>query len=310
MMFCTIGDAIRGYDYVVRYNISQNDYAHPRQGIIDIYTDSHNAEVYNNTLYLTERALKGNQIFLFATAQSPGANATKFYNNIFYYDGAAPAAATQFGDGAIDWQSNIFYGFTNLPQNDNPSAPNLSVDPMLADPGKGGTGSWNNGVITKVDLSCYKLLDGSPAINAGMPIAMRVVHEDVFQIPLVVGEEVTLMKVSILRDGSHAGEITASMNTPQYGQLELFARVQDNQIEGYILTEEESGQKVLEKNELTIRASLAKVGMEMRDLRLDGTKPALYGTGQETSEIPTEKLYRVAKQLLTAIKLTNIVADN
>ena len=65
MMFCTIGDAIRGYDYVVRYNISQNDYAHPRQGIIDIYTDSHNAEVYNNTLYLTERALKGNQIFLF-----------------------------------------------------------------------------------------------------------------------------------------------------------------------------------------------------------------------------------------------------
>ena len=170
MMFCTIGDAIRGYDYVVRYNISQNDYAHPRQGVFDIYTDSHNAQVYNNTMYLTERALKGNQIFLFATAQSPGANATKFYNNIFYYDGATPAAATQFGDNAIDWQSNIFYGFTNLPENDNPSAPNLSVDPMLVDPGKGGTGSWNNGTITKVDLSCYKLLEGSPAINAGMPL--------------------------------------------------------------------------------------------------------------------------------------------
>lgn len=160
-----------------------------------------------------------------------------------------------------------------------------------------------DGMITSKDIQSLKFL------NAGMPIAMRAVQEEVFRIPLVVGEQVTLMKVSILRNGDHAGEITASMNTPQYGQLELYAQVQGNQIEGYIVTEEESGQKILEDNELTIRASLAKAGMETRDLRLDGTKPVLYGTPQE-EEIPTEKLYRVAKQLLTAIKLTNIVADN
>ena len=171
MMFCTIGDYIRGYDYVVRYNISQNDYAHPRQGVFDVYADTHNGQIYNNTLYLTERALKNDQIFLFATAQSSGANALKMYNNIFYYDGETPKAANQFGDANLDWQSNIFYGFTNLPVDDNPDAPNLSVDPMLVAPGEGGTGSWNNGVITKVDLSCYELLENSPAINAGVPVA-------------------------------------------------------------------------------------------------------------------------------------------
>ena len=170
MMFCTVGDYYRGYDYVVRYNISQNDYAHPRQGLIDIYTDNYDGEIYNNTLYMTERVLKNDQIFLFANAQSPSANNMKFYNNIFYYDGETPKAANQFGDATVDWQSNIFYGFTNLPENDNPNAPNLSVDPMLADPGKGGTGSWENGTFTRADVSAYKLLENSPAINAGVPL--------------------------------------------------------------------------------------------------------------------------------------------
>ena len=171
MMFCTIGNAIRGYDYVVRYNISQNDYAHPRQGIFDVYADCYNGQIYNNTLYLTERALKNDQIFLFATAQSSGQNALKLYNNIFYYDGAEPKAANQFGNNALDWQSNIFYGFTNLPEDDNPNAPNLSIDPMLVDPGKGGTGTWENGVLTYGNVDCYKLLENSPAINAGVPLA-------------------------------------------------------------------------------------------------------------------------------------------
>ena len=169
MMFCTVGDYYRGYDYVVRYNISQNDYAHPRQGLIDIYTDNYDGEIYNNTLYLTDRVLKNNQIFLFANAYSPSPNNMKFYNNIFYYDGE-PKAATNFFDQYVDWQSNIFYGFTNLPENDNPNAPNLNVDPMLADPGKGGTGTWKNGVLTYGNVDCYKLLENSPAINAGVPL--------------------------------------------------------------------------------------------------------------------------------------------
>lgn len=74
--------------------------------------------------------------------------------------------------------------------------------------------------------------------------------------------------------------------------------------------EEESGQKVLEANELTLRSVFAKAGMEMKDLRLDGTKPIQYGSESTKEEVPTSKLYKVAKQFLTAVKLMGITADN
>ena len=175
MMLCNVSDNYRSFDGIVRYNISQNDYAHPRQGLFDIYSANYGTEIYNNTFYLTERALKDNQIFLFSEV---GAYDTmKFYNNIFYYDGQKPVAANQFGDNAIDWQSNIFYGFANMPANDNESAPNLNVDPMVADMGKGGTGEAKNVVgiqhdkkIGWVDLSCYQLQENSPAVSAGVPL--------------------------------------------------------------------------------------------------------------------------------------------
>lgn len=161
-----------------------------------------------------------------------------------------------------------------------------------------------DGTITAMDIQALKYL------NAGMPIAMRAIEEDVFRIPLVVGDEVSIMKVSIIQDGNHAGDITATLKTPKYGELEAFVHMEGNQIEGYIVTEEEAGQQALEKNELTLRSVFAKVGMEVKDLRLDGTKPIQYGNDTEQTEVSTSRLYKAAKQLLTAIKLTGIAADN
>lgn len=162
----------------------------------------------------------------------------------------------------------------------------------------------NDGTITAMDIQALKYF------NAGMPIAMRAVEEDVFRIPLVVGDEVSIMKVSIIQDGNHAGDITATLQTPQYGEMEAFVHMEGNQIEGYIVTEEEAGQKALENNELTLRSVFAKIGMEVKDLRLDGTKPLQYGNEVEQKKVSTARLFKVAKQLLTAIKLTGIAADN
>lgn len=159
------------------------------------------------------------------------------------------------------------------------------------------------GTITAMDIQSLKYL------NAGMPIAMRAVAEDVFQIPLVVEDEVSIMKVSILRDGSNAGEVTATMDTAKYGKMEAFIRVTGDQLEGYIVTEEENGQRALESNELTLRSVFAKAGISLKDVRLDGTKPMQYSADENREEVPTSKLYRVAKQLLTAIKLMGVGTD-
>ncbi len=167
MMLCNVGDGYRSFDGIVRYNISQNDYAHPRQGLFDIYSANYGTEIYNNTFYFTkDRTLKDDgELFLFSAvaAYEP----MKFYNNIFYYAGETPVVANKFGDEAIDWQSNIFYGFANLPENDNENAPNISADPKVVNIGQGGTGTAPGKMP---DLSCYYLQDDSPAINAGVPL--------------------------------------------------------------------------------------------------------------------------------------------
>lgn len=161
-----------------------------------------------------------------------------------------------------------------------------------------------DGTITAMDIQALKYL------NAGMPIAMRAVEEDVFQVPLVVEGQVHIMKVSIIQNGDYQGNIEASMETSKYGKLDAFLHVEGNQLEGYVTTEEEGGQRVLEEGELTLRSVFAKTGMEVRDLRLDGTKPMYYGTEQKGQEVSTSKLYKITKQLLTAIKLTGILSDN
>ena len=166
MMLCNVGDSYRSFDGIIRYNISQKDYAHPRQGFFDIYAANYGTECYNNTFYMTERTLNSaGKVFLFSTVSAY--ETMKFYNNIFYYDGETPVEANTFGDGAIDWQSNIFYGFSNLPANDNEGAPNISADPMLVNAGAGGTGEYPG---DQVDLSCYYTKEGSPAIDAGVPV--------------------------------------------------------------------------------------------------------------------------------------------
>lgn len=189
---------------------------------------------------------------------------------------------------AVDSKEDVIYGLENI---------RSSLSQAIHE-------KESDGTITSMDIQALKY------INAGMPIAMRAVEQDVFQVPIVVDDKVSIMKVSIIHDGSNAGEITATMDTPRYGTMEAFLHMEGTQVEGYVVTEDESGQRVLEANELTLRSVFAKAGMEVRDLRLDGTKPVHYGSEVKKEKIPTSKLYKAAKQLITAIKLTGINADN
>ncbi|MDD6057535.1 MAG: right-handed parallel beta-helix repeat-containing protein, partial [Clostridiales bacterium] len=147
MMYCNLDSTTQSYKGIVRYNISQNDYAHPQAALFDIIAWNHGTEIYNNTIYLTNRSLNAaGEVFMFDDLASQ--DTIKFYNNIFYYDsknvdtqasyqgnGQAPAI-NKFADNAVDWRSNIFYGFSESrrPVDDDPKFPNLYVDPKLAAP--------------------------------------------------------------------------------------------------------------------------------------------------------------------------------
>ena len=143
---------------VFRYNISQYDL----EGVLNL-AGSPNGEIYNNVFYIKE-GVKINR-----TGMSGGIGNT-ISNNIFYYTGSTPASATygNWGDITAEWSNNIYYNYATTPDD----AYAITDDPMFVDPGKGPTGAQANGLVhSRSVFEGYKLQSGSPAIDAGMPIA-------------------------------------------------------------------------------------------------------------------------------------------
>jgi len=147
---------------IVRYNISQNDH-HRGINLAGPINDSH---IYNNTIYVG----KNEKVDLLLFSDWGGwSSKTYLYNNIFYVEGSGQFsyAVSRAGDGAhataagfgqsrenvLDY--NIFYG--NVKAAEDPHA--LTTNPLLADPGRAGTG--------RKTLAGYRLRAASPAINSG-----------------------------------------------------------------------------------------------------------------------------------------------
>lgn len=168
MMWCNVSsNAYCGFDAIVRYNISESDY-NKNHGIFRPCGYEYGSQTYNNVFYLDDNSVQSDgTIRVFMDTYSAGK--MKIYNNIFYYNGETPRAANTFADNNFDWRSNIFYGFTNLPQNDDASNPNFSADPLFINAGQGVNGN-GNGIFCE-ELNGYKISENSPAINKAVYLA-------------------------------------------------------------------------------------------------------------------------------------------
>ncbi len=193
----------KNFNSLIRYNISENDRKHlflvsnsldpnyndPRYPGI---TEEEIAQVYNNTFYTG--------VGLDVTVMSqeePGYVNVK--NNIFYNEGTnvtpywQPAHYGEEHPATINYDHNLYYGYTNIPNNEeNPvivKNPNVELtgafnsislpgepqheraviedelvdQQVMAAPGTGGIGL--------ASVSGYQLVENSPAINRGVAIA-------------------------------------------------------------------------------------------------------------------------------------------
>lgn len=132
----------------IRYNISQND-----KRCIFLTSNSHNADIYNNTVYIGE-GLNTNIV------EDCGGRAT-LKNNIFYNAGSRknPSWGRNYS-----YDNNLYYGFNTTPTDNN----KILSDPLFVDGGNGETGVEGNSAIDT--LAGYSLQDNSPAVNVGVEI--------------------------------------------------------------------------------------------------------------------------------------------
>lgn len=167
MWCCTA--SLRGFNGIYRYNISQNDGA--KHGVIDWREGHEGSMAYNNTIYLGE----GIDREWLKNGYTGGKSDAKFYNNIVVNKGTM-TPGKGFNEQEIDYESNIFVGFDEVPSNDTTL---IQEDPKFVAPGTGGKGIDS--------VKGYKLQADSPAIDAGLNIENNG-RKDYFGTPLTDGK--------------------------------------------------------------------------------------------------------------------------
>ncbi len=173
---------------VIRYNISERDARKNLAGGITLYGAVRNAQIYNNTVFLTPNSTQGASAVLFGNFYGDNVN---FRNNILYTTGGAwlITAAGILTATNVRFQGNdywtagaafiIYYGgtvYTSLAAwrgagqemvGVNPVG--MNVNPGLTNPGGGGTIGNADQLHT---LTAYRLLSTSPLKNAGLNLRL------------------------------------------------------------------------------------------------------------------------------------------
>ena len=138
---------------IARYNISQND----RTRAIYCWDVVTNVSIYNNTIYIGSSA--GNPtIFAHAGEGASVPNGVTYNNNIIYNLGSGGYTS---GGTNLVYDYNLFYG--NHPASEPSDAHKLTSNPLLVNPGSGGTG--------RSTVDGYKLQAGSPCRDSGKTIS-------------------------------------------------------------------------------------------------------------------------------------------
>ncbi len=175
----------------MRYNIGQND-GITNEGGIDVFkgpgTTMNGANIYNNTIYISPQAANSSESAVYFTNWFTGINNIAFYNNIFYSTGGVPFVGiptgySAFFAGNIYWSSgspfSLFYqgiDYSSLSSwrtatgNELIGGSNTGInsDPLLTNPGSGGTIGFGNNLTT---LNAYKINNSSsPANNAALDL--------------------------------------------------------------------------------------------------------------------------------------------
>ena len=142
-------------DAIVRYNISQNDKAR----IFQVHGPVQNIQIYNNTVFTAS----GLNVAL-VDFGNPGWGqpvSVFYWNNIFYHAGTGAFTYNLPPNQTFDY--NVFYVASGTHTGEPTDAHKLTSNPLLVNPGSGGTG--------RTTVGGYQLQGGSPAIGSGMVVA-------------------------------------------------------------------------------------------------------------------------------------------
>lgn len=155
--------------------------------------------------------------------------------------------------------------------------------------------------ISSEDLKYLRLL------GQGLRLQEHLMKRQSYEIPILTGDTVTTINLTILRGEEQTGRIQLNMEHEDFGRMSGEMQVQGGQIKGLILCDDRVGFDALKEQGTTLAEKLERTGFSVKnisygmDYRSRGEMDV-----QQTSEtdVDTKSLYRIAKVLVHHISET------
>jgi len=158
ILICDDNGAVRNTESVVRYHISQNDEAHPRN--MRFVGDCRDPMLYNNTYYTPVGQA---QQLIYIKNWNGAAKNVRFWNNIFQHNGTGYWISVEKpGKGYYVADYNLCYAPNGTVGSPFVDPHIIYADPLFVNPGSGGIGIGT--------VSGYQIQSGSPARDSGMTV--------------------------------------------------------------------------------------------------------------------------------------------
>lgn len=154
--------------------------------------------------------------------------------------------------------------------------------------------------VTSIDLKEIRLL------HKQLHLAKANAQQEDYQIPVQIGEEVTSIRLRVIRGTGESGKVKVTMNTDKYGLAEAEFKVSGQKVEGFIAVSKEDAALELREIEGKMQEVLQSSELEISAFHFVQSKNLKTDTFMKEEQVSDEKvssaqLYKTAKAFLQAI---------
>ncbi|MEG1992783.1 MAG: DUF6240 domain-containing protein [Acetivibrio sp.] len=157
---------------------------------------------------------------------------------------------------------------------------------------------------SKAETDTSEKVEKLHLFSNGIELARRLSRQEYYEIPIVNGEEITNMNLTVVKGTKDSGRIQIQMNSEVYGKLEGEFQVKEQTIKGFILCDTKDGLETMKKTKERIVKGLEELGLEVKQIDLGYDKKAAENRSrypQDKEETGIALLYKVAKVLVLNI---------
>lgn len=160
-------------------------------------------------------------------------------------------------------------------------------------------GEYENTSITVKDLNMLR------AMSQGIELTRTLSHQENYYIPLLTGDTITNVNLTVVSGTKESGKVQLSIHSDKLGRMDIEFNVEDKQVKGYVLCNNNTAYETLSKERDAIKEALENLDLEVK--QLDYGMDSKWGNRQSNAKrsfekTDTKKLYEVAKAIIMTVK--------